>query len=90
MTELHNFVELANTPIFGVDRTGLINEWNLKATTATGWLRADVVGKPFVDLCVRQGACMLCICVDAHTTHACVVSMSQLYLYASSALQLSP
>jgi len=48
-TELRQFIETANAPIFGIDQDGLINEWNLTAQRITGFDKALVVGKHLVE-----------------------------------------
>ena len=40
MTQL---IETANAPIFGIDTTGNVNEWNQRAEKITGFLKADVM-----------------------------------------------
>ena len=38
--ELTQLIETANAPIFGIDANGLVNEWNRKTATITGFRRA--------------------------------------------------
>ena len=47
--EWRQFVDTANAPIFGIDREGLVNEWNLTAERITGFSHEDVMGKELVD-----------------------------------------
>ena len=47
-TELRQFIETANAPIFGIDSKGLINEWNQTAEKITGFKKADVLGEDLV------------------------------------------
>ena len=53
--ELQTFIDTANAPIFGIDAHGLVNEWNLKSASITGFSREEVMGKNLVqvieDLC---------------------------------------
>jgi len=42
--ELRQFIETANTPIFGIDSSGLINEWNETAEKITGYKKHEVLG----------------------------------------------
>ena len=37
--ELQTFIDTANAPIFGIDASGLVNEWNNKAAQITGFTR---------------------------------------------------
>ena len=46
--ELQNFIDTANAPILGIDAQGLVNEWNNKAATITGFSRKEVLGKYLV------------------------------------------
>lgn len=46
--ELRRLVDSANTPIFGIDTQGKINEWNFKTAELTGFSRDEAFGKPFV------------------------------------------
>ena len=46
--ELRQFVETANAPIIGIDKEGLVNEWNQMAETITGFERAAVIDKNLV------------------------------------------
>ncbi len=39
-------VDTANAPIFGIDRDGNVNEWNLKTAEITGYSREDAFNKP--------------------------------------------
>jgi len=42
--ELQKFIETANAPIFGVDKDGLINEWNKAAEMITGLDKKEALG----------------------------------------------
>lgn len=46
--ELRQFVDKANAPIFGIDRFGLVNEWNDKTAEITGFSSREALGKPLV------------------------------------------
>lgn len=47
--ELRLLVDTANTPIFGVDLYGIVNEWNNKTAELTGYSREEAVNKPLVE-----------------------------------------
>jgi PAS domain S-box-containing protein len=42
--ELRQFIETSSTPIFGIDKTGLINEWNQASERVTGYQKEEVLG----------------------------------------------
>jgi PAS domain-containing protein len=42
--------ENANSLIFGMDSSGLINVWNMQMTEITGFSREECVGKDFVQV----------------------------------------
>ena len=46
--DLSMLVETANAPIFGIDDSGLVNEWNRKAAQITGFSRDEVMGRSLV------------------------------------------
>jgi len=46
--ELRQFIESANTPIFGIDKKGLINEWNQCAERITGYKKEDMLGEDLI------------------------------------------
>ena len=48
--ELRQLVNTANTPIFGVDRDGNINEWNDKTAEITGYSREEAIAQPLTAL----------------------------------------
>ena len=48
--ELQTFIDTANAPIFGVDASGLVNEWNNKAAEITKFSREEVLGKDLVEV----------------------------------------
>ena len=43
--EMAGLIEHANTPIFGTDSNGAINEWNMVAARLTGYNKAEVYGQ---------------------------------------------
>jgi PAS domain S-box-containing protein len=47
--ELRQLVDTANAPIFGIDKLGLVNEWNVKTSEITGFSREEAFNKPLVD-----------------------------------------
>ncbi len=47
--ELANLIEYANTPIFGIDRNGYINEWNKVVAELTGYNKNEVYGKKLLE-----------------------------------------
>ncbi|MBT7953369.1 MAG: PAS domain S-box protein [Gammaproteobacteria bacterium] len=46
--ELTQLVDTANAPIFGIDSSGFVNEWNQMAAQITGYEKAEVLGKDLV------------------------------------------
>ncbi|KAK3273789.1 hypothetical protein CYMTET_17988 [Cymbomonas tetramitiformis] len=47
--DLRALIDTANAPIFGIDKDGLVNEWNDKAAEITGFAQAEVMGRNLVD-----------------------------------------
>merc|ERR1740117_1125786 len=47
--DLMRLIDYANAPIFGIDRTGKVNEWNRKAVAITGFSKEDVLGRNLVE-----------------------------------------
>jgi PAS domain S-box-containing protein len=47
--ELANLIEYANTPIFGIDRNGYINEWNGVTADLTGYTKNEVYGTKLLE-----------------------------------------
>jgi PAS domain S-box-containing protein len=47
--ELANLIEYANTPIFGIDRNGYINEWNGVTAELTGYTKNEVYGTKLLE-----------------------------------------
>ena len=47
--ELRQLMHTANTPIFGVDASGRINEWNNKTAEVTGYSGAEALGQHLVE-----------------------------------------
>ena len=52
--ELQTFIDTANAPIFGIDADGLVNEWNLKSASITGFSRDEVMGKNLVKVLAKS------------------------------------
>jgi PAS domain S-box-containing protein len=48
-SELIQFIDTANAPIFGIDGQGNINEWNQQAKKITGFTKQEVMGLALVD-----------------------------------------
>ncbi len=48
--ELRNLVQTVNTPIFGLDMNGRINEWNSAAQKLTGYSKDEVLNKEFAEI----------------------------------------
>jgi PAS domain S-box-containing protein len=46
--DLTQLIDTANAPVFGIDAAGLVNEWNQRAESITGFSKADVMGKDLV------------------------------------------
>ena len=53
--ELQTFIDTANAPIFGIDSSGLVNEWNNMAAQITGFTRDEVMGHVSVRLWAAYG-----------------------------------
>ena len=47
--EMHQFFTTVNTPIFGVDLHGTINEWNQATEKITGYSKSEALGSIFLD-----------------------------------------
>jgi PAS domain S-box-containing protein len=47
--ELRKLVDSANAPIFGIDKDGLVNEWNFKTAEITGFSREEAFDKPLLE-----------------------------------------
>eukprot|EP00959_Pyramimonas_sp_CCMP1952_P016830 356997-Pyramimonas_sp.AAC.1 len=47
--DLRALIDTANAPIFGIDKNGLVNEWNYKAAEITKFSQAEVKGRNLVD-----------------------------------------
>jgi PAS domain S-box-containing protein len=52
--DLTQLIDTANAPIFGIDASGLVNEWNQTAERITGYSKADVMGQPLVDKFITE------------------------------------
>jgi PAS domain S-box-containing protein len=42
--ELKQFIETSNTPVFGIDKFGSINEWNLASKLILGYNKNEIIG----------------------------------------------
>jgi PAS domain S-box-containing protein len=51
--ELRKLIDTANTAIFGIDRNGIINEWNDKTAETTGYEKSDAFGSSLVDTYIK-------------------------------------
>lgn len=47
--ELHQFIETANSPIFGTDTQGRVNEWNEAVQKITKFSKEEILGKKLVE-----------------------------------------
>ena len=47
--ELRHVLDQANTPIFGVDASGSVNEWNTRMAEITNYSRSEVIRKSLVE-----------------------------------------
>jgi PAS domain S-box-containing protein len=47
--ELRQLLDTANTPVFGVDTAGRVNEWNDKTAEITGFSSDEAFNQPFVE-----------------------------------------
>eukprot|EP00930_Biecheleria_cincta_P039996 TRINITY_DN27442_c0_g1_i1.p1 TRINITY_DN27442_c0_g1~~TRINITY_DN27442_c0_g1_i1.p1 ORF type:complete len:2290 (+),score=499.19 TRINITY_DN27442_c0_g1_i1:44-6913(+) len=53
--DLTRLIDTANAPIFGVDGSGNVTEWNRKVAQITGWNKQETLGKPFVETFINEG-----------------------------------
>jgi PAS domain S-box-containing protein len=53
-TELRQFIETANAPIFGIDSKGMVNEWNQTAAKITGFSKSEVLGQDLVKTYITE------------------------------------
>ena len=58
--ELRTFIDTANAPIIGIDADGLVNEWNNKAASITGFPRSEVLGRNLVQVRMGRTECLGC------------------------------
>jgi len=47
--DLMQLIDTANAPIFGIDKQGLVNEWNQTAVRITGYGKEEVLGRDLVE-----------------------------------------
>ncbi|GMH53390.1 hypothetical protein TrST_g1281 [Triparma strigata] len=52
--ELRQLVDTANAPIFGIDKNGLVNEWNNKTAEITGFSRHEAFNRPLVSTFIKS------------------------------------
>jgi PAS domain S-box-containing protein len=52
--EMSQFFKTANTPIFGIDSEGLVNEWNETSEQITGFTKGEVLGKDLVQTYITE------------------------------------
>ncbi|TDH67280.1 hypothetical protein CCR75_003114 [Bremia lactucae] len=52
--ETNRLIHAANAPIFGVDRDGLVNIWNLKAADITQYSAEEVMGEDLINRFVAE------------------------------------
>ena len=52
--ELRQFIETANAPIFGIDSSGLVNEWNQTSEKITGFTKEEVLGQDLVQTYITE------------------------------------
>ena len=52
--ELQTFIDTANAPIFGIDSSGLVNEWNNKSVEITGYSKEEVMGQSLVNVYISE------------------------------------
>ena len=52
--DLEQVIEYANAPIFGTDAEGLVNEWNRKAASLTGYSKDEVFGHNLVEEFINE------------------------------------
>jgi PAS domain S-box-containing protein len=53
-SELVQFIDTANAPIFGIDANGLINVWNQKIAVITGFSKKETIGRELVRLFITD------------------------------------
>jgi PAS domain S-box-containing protein len=53
-SELRQFIETANAPIFGIDDKGKVNEWNQASEKITGFKKDEVLGKDLVETYITE------------------------------------
>ena len=47
--DMRKIIETANAPIFGIDKAGLVTEWNAKASRLLGFSKEETIGKNLVE-----------------------------------------
>ena len=54
--ELRKLIDTANAPIFGVDKDGDVNEWNIKTAEITGFSKEEALDRPLVETFIIPSA----------------------------------
>jgi len=52
--DLSRLIDTANAPIFGVDRDGMVTEWNRKASEMLGFTKEETMGKHFLENFIQK------------------------------------
>jgi PAS domain S-box-containing protein len=52
--DLTRLIKTANAPIFGIDKEGLVNEWNQTSEKITGFTKEEVLGKDLVETYITE------------------------------------
>ena len=52
--DLTRLIKTANAPIFGIDKEGLVNEWNQTSEKITGFTKDEVLGKDLVETYITE------------------------------------
>ena len=51
---LRRYIDTAGSPVFGINRDGLVSEWNHKTADMLGFSADEVIGKSFVKTCIAS------------------------------------
>ena len=51
--DLWRLIDSANAPIFGIDTTGMVTEWNRKAASLLGFTKEETMGKNLVQTFIQ-------------------------------------
>lgn len=52
--DVERLIETANAPIFAVDETGRISEWNARVSQLTGYPKEEALGRTFVETMIDE------------------------------------